>query len=77
MLTNTALAIPQIPGDGNYVLNSDIQQIQNQFLQPPLPCQPIIRLLYGQDSNNVMIVMLNISYIWENVCLLRRTAGSA
>ena len=58
------------------VLYSDIQQIQNPLHRPPSRCQNVICLLYGQDSNNVMIAMLNISIFWENERLLRLTDGS-
>ena len=62
---------------GKKVLYADVQQIQNPLHRPPSRCQHVIRLLYGQDSNNVMITMLNISIFWENECLLRLADGSA
>ena len=39
--------------------------------------QNFVRLLYGQDSNNVMIVLLNIRNTWEIECLVRLIDGSA
>ena len=62
---------------GNFHPEEGIHQPQ-YHINPLLLLRPyIIRLLYGQDFNNVLIDVMNILNIWKIEYLLRLTAGSA
>ena len=61
----------------NWQLEAVVRQTQYHII-PLLLLRPyIIRLLYGQDFNNVLIDVMNILNIWKIEYLLRLTAGSA